>query len=179
MNALKLACAVCAVLAMAGAVSGEEPMAPQPTAEHKALEAWVGSWHGEGDMKAGPFGPGGPMSWTEQCSWFEGSSFHVVCRSEGTGPAGPMKGLGIIGYNPGKGVYTHYGVDNTGWAGISEGSRDGDVWTFRSKEEMGGKTYHTRFSMTWLSASKMKFSWEMSEDGTDWMVLMDGTSTKK
>ena len=50
MNALKLACGVCAVLAMAAAVIGEEPMAPQPTAEHKALEAWVGAWHGEGDM---------------------------------------------------------------------------------------------------------------------------------
>ena len=43
----------------------EEPMAPpQPTAEHKELGMWVGGWSGTGEMKPGPFGPGGPMSST-------------------------------------------------------------------------------------------------------------------
>lgn len=178
MSALKLACGVCLVLAVAAAVVGEEPMAPQPTAQHKELAKWQGTWHGQGDMKPGPFGQGGPMEWTEKCSWFEGSEFHVVCRSEGTSPMGAMKGLGIIGYDANKGVYTYYGVDNGGWAGYSEGTRSGDTWTFTSEETMGGKTYHSRYSMTFAKPDTISFSWEMSDDGSNWAVMMEGTSTK-
>lgn len=169
--------AVC--LMVASAVVAEDPPAAQPTAEHEALGAWVGSWSGTGEMKAGAFGPGGPMTWTEECSWFEGGRFHVICTSEGTGPIGPMKGLGIVGYNAGKQVYTHYGVDNNGWSGYSEGARSGDSWTFQSKELMGGKTYYSRFQMTMTSPNEIAFSWEMSEDGKNWTVMMDGMSTKK
>jgi len=44
----------------------EEPSGPpQPTAEHKVLDKFVGSWAGSGELKPGPFGPGGQMTWTE------------------------------------------------------------------------------------------------------------------
>jgi hypothetical protein len=161
------------------AVFAEEPAAPQPTAEHEALEMWVGSWSGEGELKPGPFGPGGPMKWTENCSWFENGNFHVICRSEGTSPMGEMKGLGIVGYNPAKQVYTHYGVDSTGWSGYSEGTKSGDTWTFRSQEMIGGTTYHTKMVMTMSSPDTTTFTWEMSEDGSSWTVLMSGTNTKE
>ena len=58
-----------------------------------------------------------------------------------------MVGLGIIGYNPGKKVYTHYGVDNNGWSGYAEGKRSGDSWTYKSTETVEGNTYHTRFTI--------------------------------
>lgn len=167
------------VVGCAGLAVAQEQMMPQPTAEHAALEMWTGSWSGEGELKPGPFGPGGSMSWTETCEWFEGGRFHVICRSEGSSPMGPMKGLGIVGYNPGKGVYTHYGVDSTGWSGYAEGTRSGDTWTFTSKETMGGQTFHSRYTMTMVSPKKMEFDWAMSENGDDWTVMMEGTSTKK
>jgi hypothetical protein len=159
--------------------AADEPLMPQPTPEHEALAVWTGTWSGQGEMKPGPFGPGGKMTWTEECTWFEGSKFNVICRSEGTGAMGPMKGLGIVGYNAGKGVYTHYGVDSTGWSGYSEGTHTGDTWTFQSKETMGDKTFHSRFEMKLVSPKNMEFSWAMSEDGTNWVVVMDGTSEKK
>jgi hypothetical protein len=152
---------------------------PQPTAEHKELAIWLGGWTGNGEMKPGPFGPGGTMQWTEDCSWFAGAEFNVICKSKGSGPMGPMVGLGIIGYNPAKKVYTHYGVDNNGWSGYAEGNRSGDSWTFQSTETMEGKTYHSRFTMTMQSPTEMTFTWEMSEDGENWMAMMDGTSKKK
>jgi len=167
------------VVMFAAVAAAQEPAAPQPTAEHKALEAWVGTWSGQGEMKPGPFGPGGPMSWTEECSWFEGGGFHVICRSQGTSAMGPMKGLGIIGYNAEKKVYTHYGVDSTGWSGFAEGSREGDTWTFQSKEMMGGTTFHSRATMTMTSPTTMSFSWGVSEDGSTWTVMMEGTTTKR
>lgn len=154
------------------------PEMPQPTAEHKALEMWVGTWHGTGDMKAGEFGPGGHMEWSEDCSWFAGAGFNVVCKSKGTAPTGPMQGLGVVGYNPEKKVYTHYGVDNSGWSGYAEGTRSGDSWTFQSTELMGGKEFHSRFTMTMTSPKEMEFSWGVSEDGENWTTMMEGTSKK-
>jgi len=168
-----------AVVLFAAAAGAAEPPPPQPTAEHKELAMWIGKWSGSGEMKPGPFGPGGPMKWTEECSWFAGAEFNVVCESKGSSPMGPMEGLGIIGYKPEKKVYTHYGVDNTGWAGYSEGTHSGDEWTFQSTETMEGKTYQSRFTMKMTSPKEMTFTWEMSEDGTSWTTLMDGTSRKK
>ena len=70
-------------------------------------------------------------------------------------------------------------VDNTGWSGYAEGTRTGESWTFHSDELMGGKTYHGRYTMTLVTPKKMNFSWETSEDGTNWVVMMDGTTEKK
>jgi hypothetical protein len=179
MSVFKAVLSVCAIVLAAALASAEEPQMPQPTAEHEALEMWVGNWSGEGEMKPGLFGPGGPMSWSEECTWFEGSKFHVVCRSEGTSPMGTVKGLGIVGYNPGKQVYTHYGVDNNGWSAYAEGTRTGDTWTYLSEEMMGGQKYDTRATMTMTSPDTVEFTWEMSEDGETWTLLMDGTSTRK
>jgi hypothetical protein len=180
MNIPKALIVVALALFLTSASFAEEPFEPpKPTAEHKELEMWLGSWEGSGEMKPGPFGPGGPMKWTEKCSWFADAGFHVICKSKGETPMGPSQGLGIIGYDPVKKVYTHYGVDSGGWVGLSEGNRSGDVWTFQSKETMEGKTFHSRFTMKMESPTEMTFSWEMSEDGETWTVMMDGTTKKK
>jgi hypothetical protein len=107
MRVSRILVTVFSMFAMVVAAGAEEPQMPQPTAEHEVLGMWVGTWSGEGEMKPGAFGPGGPMAWKEDCSWFEGAKFHVVCTSEGDSPMGPMKGLGIVGYHPEKKAYTH------------------------------------------------------------------------
>jgi len=169
----------CVLLLIPAALAEEAQMpTPQPTEQHEVLEMWVGKWSGEAEMKPSPFGPGGPMKWTEDCSWFGGVGFHVVCTSEGSGPMGDMQGLGIITYNPEKGVYTHYGIDSAGWTGHSEGSLEGDTWSFQSKESMGGQEFYSRFSMTEVSPGVMTFVWQTSEDGETWVTLMEGTNRK-
>lgn len=158
----------------------EEPTgSPQPTAEHKELATWLGSWTGSAKIKPGPLGPGGAMNWTEECSWFAGAEFHVICKSKGEGPAGPMVGLGIVGYNAAKKAYTHYAVDNSGWSGYSEGNLSGDTWTFTSTETVEGETYQSRFAIKLETPAKMTFTWEMSEDGKNWIAMMDGVSNKQ
>lgn len=168
-----------ALLSITAGLAEEPAGPPKPTPEHKALEAWVGTWAGSAEMKAGPFGPGGPLSWTEECSWFGDAGFNVVCKSKGTGPTGPTKGLGIMGYDAAKSVYTFYGIDTDGWMGLSEGTRSGDTWTFRSKDVMDGKTYHSRYTMTVAPSAPMPFKLEISEDGENWTVMMEGTTEKK
>lgn len=179
MNVLKSGLALCVILIAATAVPAEEPQMPAPMPEHEALATWVGSWTGTGEIKPGILGPGGEMRWNEECTWFEDSPFFVVCESEGSNPMGPVKSLGIIGYDPAKKVYTQYGIDTNGWSSYAEGTHSADTWTFTSDEIMGGTTYHTRATMTMTSPEAVRFAWEVSEDGTTWTLLMDGTSVKK
>jgi hypothetical protein len=92
---------------------------------------------------------------------------------------GPMKGLGIIGSNPGKQVCTHCGVGSTSWSGFLGGTRDGDTWAFRSEEVMGGDTSCSGFNVTMASPDIMTFTWEAPGDGSGWTVMMGWTRTKK
>jgi hypothetical protein len=70
-------------------------------------------------------------------------------------------------------------VDSTNWSEYERGTRTGKTWTFRAGELMGGKAYHGRYTMTLLTPKKMSFSLEMSQKGTDWAVMMDGTTEKE
>src|SRR4029450_10719900 len=81
--------------------------APKPGPEHKKLEYFAGKWTTESEAKANPFGPAGKYTSKDDCSVFQGG-FAVVCHSEGTGPMGAMKSVGILGYNGRQKVYPHY-----------------------------------------------------------------------
>lgn len=169
------------ILALAAVTSASfaqtPPAPPKPTPEHQKLSRFVGKWSGNGEMKAGPMGPGGKSSWTESCEWFAGN-FHVVCKSDGTGPSGAMKGLGIIGYDAERKQYYYYGVSNDGMGEVAYGTLQGKTWTFSSESRMAGKVYHGRFVIEETSDSSQKFKWDMSEDGKTWNTMMEGTSTK-
>ncbi len=87
------------------ALMAQAPAPPKPTEAHQRLAYFVGKWANEGELKPGPMGPGGKISSTDTCEWFEGR-FAVVCRYDGKTPAGPMKGMAVIGYSPeAKGLY--------------------------------------------------------------------------
>ena len=73
--------------AAAGVALAQAPEAPKPGPEHKALQYFVGKWTSEGELKPGPFGPGGKMTSQDTCEWFAGG-FHVVCRGTGKMPSG-------------------------------------------------------------------------------------------
>jgi hypothetical protein len=132
------------VVSMAGVqvVSAQSPLAPKPTPQHARLGYFVGKWTAEGEVKPGPMGPGGKMTSSDTCEWFDGR-FSVICRSEGTTPAGPSKSLGIIGYSAEEKVYTYYGVDNTNMtmASVPRGTIQGDTWTYTDEGTMGGQKF--------------------------------------
>src|SRR6185369_10853252 len=75
-----IACIVVSVSAQFAAA--QAPPAPKPGPENERLGFFVGKWTGTGEMKPGPMGPGGKMTTTDDCEWFEGH-FSVVCHSAG------------------------------------------------------------------------------------------------
>lgn len=172
--------AACAVISMSGQqVLAVQAQAPKPGPEHKRLAYFVGTWKGEGEMKPGPMGPGGKMTSTDTCEWFEGN-YTVICRYEGTGPTGPSKGIGILGYNPEEKVYTYYGVDNTSMnmASVPKGTVKGDTWTYTDEGTMGGQKYKSRVVIKELSPTSQSFRMEMQGPDGKWAPVMESKSTK-
>lgn len=168
---------VVAILASVSLAVAEGP--PAPDAGHQKLGYFVGTWSSEATMAESPFGPAGKFVSKDVCDWFDGK-FAVVCRTEGSSPAGPVKGIGIMGYSADAKVYTYYGIDSTGMTMLSlpRGTIDGDVWTYDDEMEMGGKKIRNRYVMKIVSPTSYTFRWEVQGEDGAWSVLMEGMSTK-
>lgn len=153
--------------------------APKPSPEHARLGYFVGKWNAEGDIKPGPMGAGGKMKSTDDCEWFEGR-FSVICRSEGTGPWGPTKNIGILGYSTEEKVYTYYGVDNSNMtmATVPRGTVRGDTWTYTDEGMMGGKKVKSRVTIKELSPTKYTFRFETQGADGKWSPMVESTNTK-
>jgi len=162
------------VMSMAQAPAGP----PKPGPEHKRLEVFVGKWTGSGEVKPGPMGPGGKMTWTETCAWYAGG-FAVMCNSIFKGAMGDAKGHSILTYNAEEKTYVYFGVDSNGAVETSKGGVQGKVWNWAGEGKMGGKLYKMRYSITETSNDAHTFKFEMSSDGgKTWTLVMDGGSNR-
>ena len=139
--------AVCLALSSGLALAQAPAEKPKPGPEHKKLAYFVGKWTAEAEMKPSPFMPGGRMTNHDTCEWFDGG-FAVVCRSEGKGPMGPTKALGILGYSTEEKTYTYYAVNNgpMDMATVPRGTVQDRSWVYDDEAKMGGKMVKSRRS---------------------------------
>jgi hypothetical protein len=151
---------------------------PKPSPELKKLDAFAGTWTLDGTMKPSSMGPGGTMTESEKCEWMEGG-FYLVCHSDYKGTIGSGVGLSVLGYSPEDRAYTYREFNSFGEFEDSRGHVDGDTWTWTSDEKMGEMTMHGRFTMKITSDKAYTFMFEMSQDGTKWMDVMDGKASKQ
>ena len=158
-------------------LTAQMPM-PKPAPELAKLDYLAGNWVSDGDLKPGPFGPGGKISSTDEARWMDGK-FFLVMHSRFTGAMGDGSSTAYFGYNPDKKVYTYNEFNSMGQANYSEGTIDGDTWNWSSDENMGGQKFKGRFTMKVLTPTSYTFKYEMSQDGTNWTTGMEGKATKK
>jgi Protein of unknown function (DUF1579) len=162
--------ATCLLLA-AASVAQEMP---KPGPELKKLDVLAGSWNLDADMKASPMGPAGKVTETEKCDWMEGN-FYLVCRLEfKSATMGNGSGISILGYSADDKAYTYREFNSWGEFGDSKGTLDGDTFSWTSDDKMG----KGRFIMKNLTPTSYNFSYEMSQDGAKWTLVMDGKATK-
>jgi hypothetical protein len=166
-----------AIVAMCAAAFAQNE-SPKPGPELKKLDIFAGSWTLEGTMKAGAMGPGGNMTESEKCEWMDGN-FYLVCHSDYKSSMGNGVGLAVMGYSTDDKTYTYREFNSYGEFDDSRGTLDGDTWTWTSDEKMGGMTMKGRFTIKMTSATTYTFSFDMSQDGTNWNPVMDGKATKK
>ena len=164
---------------VAVSTAAAQPAMPKPGPEHQRLGYYVGKWTTEGEMKPGPMGPGGKMTSTDTCEWFEGR-YAVVCHYDGKSPMGLNKGIGIMSYSAEDKVYTYYGTDSMGMtmSTVPRGTVQGDTWTYSDESMMGGKKVKTRVIIKQLSADAYTFKMEMQGPDGKWAPMMESKSTK-
>jgi hypothetical protein len=181
MSRMTYAAALISALVVAGsaaAAQGAAAAAPKPGPEHQRLDYFAGTWKSDGEMKPGPFGPGGAMSGTVICEWFEGG-FHLLCRSQGDGPMGETYALGIMGYNAASKRYTYYGIDNTGAGDPAYGRVSGATWVWEGEGLVGGQVMKSRYALKQLDADRYSWSWEVSGSSGAWTLVAQGTDTRQ
>jgi len=150
---------------------------PAPSAEHKRLASFLGKWTSEGEMKPGPFGPGGKFSGNSHIEWLPGG-FFLVMHEESKGPMGDIKSLAVFGYDANKKVYTYNGFDSMGNAEFYTGTVQGKTWTWTSDINLQGKTMKGRFTLREDSPTSNTIKFDISEDGGTWKTSMEGKQTK-
>jgi len=167
------------LLFLAAPALAAPPQAPKPGPEHKRLGFFVGKWKGTGTIAENPFMPGGKFTASDTCEWFEGR-FAVVCRSQGKGPAGPTRGLGIMSYSPSEKAYLYYGLDNSpmAMATVPRGTVEGDTWTYQDESKMGGETVKSRYVIQLLDKKSYAFRWEILGPDGQWKMVVEGKSTR-
>ena len=138
----------------------------------------MGDWTSEADIKPGPMGAGGKATGSTSCHWIEGN-FFVSCKDESTTPMGKMSGLGVMGYDAAKKVYTWSGFNNMGQAEVAKGTVSGKTWTYTGENDLGGTNMKTRYTIVETSPTSYDFKFEASTDGAAWTTVMDGKVTKK
>jgi hypothetical protein len=160
------------------AISLAQMEMPKPGPELKKLDMFAGSWSLDGDMKPGPMGPGGKVMETEKCDWMEGN-FYLVCKVVfKSNTVGNGSGISIMGYSNEDKAYTYREFNSWGEFTDSKGAVDGNTYSWTNDWKMGSMTMKGRFTMKVTSPTTYDFSFESSEDGTKWTLIMDGKATK-
>ena len=157
-------------------VFGQE-QAPKPGPELQKLNYFIGSWTSEGDMKPGPMGPGGKVSIKDDASWMDGG-FFVVFRSTLKSAMGDGTAIAFMGYDPQEKLYTYDEFNSAGQAVHSKGTLDADTLTWINEMKMGPPTVKARFTQKMVSPTLYSYKFEMSPDGTNWNLVMEGKATK-
>ena len=152
--------------------------ASRPGPEVRKLGYYVGTWKGEGEAKAGPFGPAGKLSSTMTCEWFTGQ-FHVVCRGEEAGPTGKRAFLNILAYDQETSGYTEYAISSFGESEYTRGgSSVGNKLVFLWDANAGGRPAKFRYTEVQVSPARCTYQAEMSLGGEPWMVIAEGEITR-
>lgn len=152
--------------------------APKPGPEQKKLDLFVGSWTLDGDLKATAMGPGGKISEDEKCEWLDGN-FFLMCHADFKSAMGNVSGVAVMGYSGDDKAYTYREFNSMGEYMESRGSVDGDTWVWTGDDKMNGMVMKGKFTMKFSSPNAYNFTYEMSQDGTKWINVMDGKATKK
>jgi hypothetical protein len=105
--------------------------------------------------------------------------FFLVIHSDFTSAAmGNGSGIAFMGYNSDEKGYSYDEFNSFGEANHSKGTIDGDTWTWTNDMKMGPQTVKARYTMKIQSPTSYIFKFEVSPDGTNWNLVMDGKATK-
>jgi len=151
-----------------------------PSPEVKKLAVMVGKFAVEDELKAGAMGPNSPamkFSGTEDCRW-TANGFAVVCEAALSGPGRKYSETSFVYYDPTSKTYQYHAVDSSGAVEDKTGTVNGDVWSWLGESTFGGKLYHTRYIMKFVSADSFEYTDESGESESTMKVFVSGKETR-
>ena len=162
-------------------VYAQAPQAPKPSAEHRKLAVFLGSWSVEGDFKPGnAYGvPAGKVTQVERFQWLPGEFFLQMNR-DGRDPSGDVHHMWIMGYDTAAKKYTgqFFGLTNGG-SGSASGTNAGNTWSWSTTgRSPDGKSFQERCAVTVAPNVSYTVKCETSADGKTWSSSMEWTATK-
>lgn len=145
---------------------------PSPaTRNHAPLDAFVGVWETEGEVKSNNDTPSVKFTATDTYEWLPGGYF-VLHRFTADMPDGNVQGIEVIGYSTDSQSFLMYSFDSLGNNMVMQGKTEGGKWIFLGE--------CIRFTGSFLDDGKT-FSglWELrSSEEENWKPWMDVTLRK-
>jgi hypothetical protein len=168
-----LACASSVIVAGAQSQTTRGP-------EVQKLAVMVGRFTIEDELKAGAMGPNSPamkFTGTDDCRWTPGR-FAVICETALHKPGTKYSEASFVYYDPASRTYQYHAVDSSGGVEDKTGTVNGDVWTWLGESTFGGKLYHTRYTMKFVSADSFEYTDESGENESSMTVFVSGKETR-
>jgi hypothetical protein len=151
-----------------------------PGSDVKKLAVMVGKFTVEDEVKAGAMGSNSPamkFSGTDDCRWTVGG-FAVICEATLYRPGRKYSETSLVYYDPTSKTYQYHAVDSSGGVEDKTGTVSGDIWTWLGESNFGGKMYHTRYIMKFVSADSFEYSDESGESESSMKVFVSGKETR-
>jgi len=149
------------------------PEIPKPSPEHKKLDAFLGTWKVESEIKANGYVPAGKGVTTARVTLGPGG-FSIESRAEGQIP----RTDGIVTYDSHAKVYTEFYVSSVGLVGTGTGSVNGNTWTWMVEDKWLGQAVKGRTTITFPSASHYTLKYEMLDANGHYVTILEETATK-
>ena len=167
-------------LSAIGARAQATPAPPKPGPEVTRLAVLVGRFRIEDELKAGFLGPNSPAmkySGIDDCSW-TANGFAVICTATLHRGSVRYSETSFVYFDPTSKKYCYHAVDGSGGIEDKTGTVSGDTWTWLGQSTFGGKVYHTRYIMKFVSADSFEYTDESGESEDSMKVFVSGKETR-
>lgn len=147
------------------------PKSPKPTAAHKLLDVFVGTWRVDGHSFAEGQKADDPrasaVAWVgeDRYEWLPGEFF---LQHKGHAQLGSRTLISteVIGHDKVKGGYFSHMFENAGFHPEYQGTVDGEQWSFSEASSRSRLVFSD-------DNRKLKIDWEWRNGGKAWLPLCD------
>jgi hypothetical protein len=151
-----------------GTQASQHPPKPDPAL--KLLDAFVGKWNTEGQIKESPFGPAGKLIGTDTYEWLAGG-FFLIHRVDVRMGDQKNESIELISYNASSNTYPMHSFDSQGNITVMKANVADNTWTFTGEA--------MRFTGVFSQDGKsISGKWEYLGDDSKWHHWMDVKLTK-
>jgi hypothetical protein len=145
-----------------------------PAPELKELNFFAGVWKSEAIVHGAAGSVDKKYTSTSHAEWMEGG-FFLIENWDWEVDGAKAKELSIKGYDSARHVYTYHAFTSHGDVFYDRGTVDGATWTWMREQRSGARgRYTTRITFP----ASYSFQFDSSEDGVNWMTIMEGTAIK-